>query len=224
MKRLVLVFFTTFLAVSVSAQKSVTTFLGIPVDGSKSAMIQKLKAKGFVYKQAAGVLVGQFNGFDVKLSVVTDRDKVSRIVVADRTELDEASIKIRFNNLCSQFDRNKKYVSFENYSIPDDEDISYNMLVKNKRYEAVYYKVPESVDSASLIKDMQEIVFSRYTREQLENPTEEIIKDLEDIRTDYGINLLLKCPVWFMIDETYGKYRIIMYYDNMYNRPDGEDL
>ena len=31
------------------AQKDVTQFLGIPVDGSKSEMIQKLKAKGYRY-------------------------------------------------------------------------------------------------------------------------------------------------------------------------------
>ena len=34
-------------SVSLYAQKDVTQFLGIPVDGSKSEMIKKLKAKGF---------------------------------------------------------------------------------------------------------------------------------------------------------------------------------
>ena len=33
-----------------------------------------------------------------------------------------------------------------------------------------------------------------------------------------------KKSVWFMIDESYGKYGIIMYYDNKYNESNGEDL
>ena len=34
----------------------------------------------------------------------------------------------------------------------------------------------------------------------------------------------LKKSVWFMISEIYGKYYITMFYDNEYNRADGEDL
>jgi len=30
--------------------------------------------------------------------------------------------------------------------------------------------------------------------------------------------------VWFKITEYYGKYYISMYYDNLKNRPNGEDL
>ena len=30
--------------------------------------------------------------------------------------------------------------------------------------------------------------------------------------------------VWFMIDEMYGDYYILLYYDNGYNHADGEDL
>lgn len=31
-------------------------------------------------------------------------------------------------------------------------------------------------------------------------------------------------PVWFMISEHFGKYYITMFYDNEYNRANGEDL
>ena len=44
------------------AQQDVTKFLGIPVDGSKSEMIQKLKAKGYTSSPLdKDVLVGEFN-------------------------------------------------------------------------------------------------------------------------------------------------------------------
>ena len=33
-----------------------------------------------------------------------------------------------------------------------------------------------------------------------------------------------KKPVWFMISENYGQYYITMFYDNEYNRANGEDL
>ena len=47
MKKIVL-FLMMMLPMAVMGQKDVTTFLGIPVDGSKSSMIQKLKNKGFL--------------------------------------------------------------------------------------------------------------------------------------------------------------------------------
>ena len=54
------------------AMKSdVTTFLGIPVDGTVSSMKQKLIAKGF--KQDSNMLSGQFNGQDVYLSIVANK-------------------------------------------------------------------------------------------------------------------------------------------------------
>ena len=38
------------------------------------------------------------------------------------------------------------------------------------------------------------------------------------------IEQLSKKVVWFTIDNEYGKYRIIMFYDNYNNRSDGDDL
>ena len=44
-----------FLAVTICAQKDVTTFLGIPVDGYKSEMKKKLMAKGYVPKKIGNI-------------------------------------------------------------------------------------------------------------------------------------------------------------------------
>lgn len=30
--------------------------------------------------------------------------------------------------------------------------------------------------------------------------------------------------VWFMINDTYGRYQILMFYDNIYNQANGDDL
>lgn len=75
-------------------------------------------------------------------------------MLADKITQDETGIKIRFNELCRQFENNKKYKSMtdKEQTIPDDEDLSYEMTVNNKRYEAVYYQQLEITDSIAFAK------------------------------------------------------------------------
>ena len=47
------------ISASVFAQKEVTKFMGIPVDGSPTEMIKKLKAKGFTTDEDAMQVVKQ---------------------------------------------------------------------------------------------------------------------------------------------------------------------
>ena len=131
----------TTIALFAQEKKDVTKFLGIPIDGYKSEMISKLKAKGFTStSRDKNILEGEFNGQDVELHVVTNNNKVYRIMVADQNLVSETSIRIRFNNLISQFENNSKYFGADNEYIADDENISYNIDVKNKRYEASFYQ------------------------------------------------------------------------------------
>lgn len=169
---------------AVAQEKDVTKFLGIPVDGFKSEMIQKLKEKGFVSSAYQDdVLEGEFNGTEVNVRIGTNNNKVYRICLTDKHTRNEADIKVRFNNLCSQFENNKRYISIGEQTISEDDDIRYNMSVKNKRYEATFFQKAES-ESA---------------------------------------NSFDKC-VWFRISEVVGKYYIAMYYDNVLNEANGEDL
>lgn len=183
MKTLLLALFLA-LPLAVCGQKDVTKFLGIPVDGSKSEMIRKLKEKGFTkvnnpyYDDT--VLEGEFNGEKVEISVVTNNNKVYRVFVEDQTPRDEVQIKIRFNRLVRQFENNEKYISFANtesdYIIPDEEDISYEMLVNEKSYEAAFY---QSISTNSVSIDrLKDEFLSEYTKEELENATEEIKKEI----------------------------------------------
>lgn len=202
-------------------------FLGIPVDGSKSEMIQKLKAKGFQYDSEWDCLKGEFNGRDSHIYVVTNNNKVYRIMVKDATGSDETSIKIRFNTLCRQFENNKKYqsVSSESYIIPEDDNISYEMSVNKKRYQASYFQVPEGgIDSTAIAQETQAFIFSKYSQEQLSSLTEEQGQELMTELLQYMTDKLYKRSVWFMIAEQYGEYYIILYYDNGYNQANGEDL
>lgn len=64
MKRIFLFYIMAIMAISMSAQNDVTTFLGIPVDGFKSEMKQKLVSKGFVPKKViATILACKINRF-----------------------------------------------------------------------------------------------------------------------------------------------------------------
>lgn len=185
MKKLFLLSFLLIFSLVANAQREVTKFLGIPVDGTKTEMIQKLKAKGFTSTSFdKEILEGEFNGKQVNVNVVTNNRKVCRIGLFYANPVNETDIKTNFNNLYRQFLNNPKYVqaSFDE-SIPDSEDISYEMTVHNKRYERAFYQISE---------------------------TDGLVDE----------NRL----VWFMISESYGKYAIIMFYDNGYNQANGEDL
>lgn len=218
------------LSVSVYAQKDITQFLGIPIDGYKPEMIKKLKGKGFVISPSnKDALVGEFNGTKVNVHVATNNNKVCRIMVSDVNTIDEGDVKIRFNNLCKQFQNNKKYMSASlsdsSYTISEDEDISYEMSVNSKRYQAVFYQLPtKELDSTVLKKELNDYLLKKYTQEQISNPTEETRNNMIKDGLSYMLNRFSKKVVWFMISELYGKYYITMFYDNEYNRANGEDL
>lgn len=144
MKKYFFAFMFLCMSSALYAQNDVTKFLGIPVDGSKSEMIRQLKEKGFtINPYDSDVLEGEFNGTDVNIYIATTRNKVSRIMVADKNRSDESQIKIRFNTLCKQFENNQKYIGLENQAIPEDDDISYEMTVHNKEYQAAFYQKGE---------------------------------------------------------------------------------
>jgi hypothetical protein len=197
------------------SQRDVTQFLGIPVDGYKSEMMQKLKNKGYtISPYNKDVLVGEFNGINVNIFIVTNNNKVYRIMVADANTIGETDIKIRFNRLLQQFKNNKNYLPslLGNYDIPDDEDISHELLIKNKRYEAIFYQKPADYDSLNL--EMQNI----YGKETINDEDKDRLRVIKESMINLNKN------VWFMITESNGKYSISMYYDNEYNRANGEGL
>ena len=172
-----------FIAMSLNAQ---VKFLGIPVDGTRSEMIQSLTQKGYIYNKFKDYVMGEFNGNNVIIQVIEYKGKVGRIVVEDATPSNETDIIIKYNNLIEQFDNNGKYIG-ENAKISKKENLSYEMSHNHNRYEAVYYQ--KSVDD----------------------------KDLEESE-------LYKRKVWVMLRKTNQGYKILIYYDNVSNIPNGEDL
>ena len=231
MKKALLPILMLFLvSVVMYGQQEVTKFLGIPVDGSKSKMIRQLKKKGFkrdfYYRN---FLKGEFNGVESYLQVVTVKKKVRRIAVWDAYPVsDVTDIKMRFNELCRQFQDNEKYLpvmlEYDSF-LSDEEDISYEMNVNDKRYESAYYQLPDSMNSDDCLREMKSALTEKYTIEQLADTSKEFKEEMKKTLIVHMYELLSKRVVWFTIcknDE--GKYYISIYYDNEYNQANGEDL
>ena len=96
--------------------------------------------------------------------------------------------------------------------------------MNDKRYEAVFYQKPLAIDSTEIANKLQEYILEKYTPQELDNPSEEIQKDIYKMSLDYTTKLIMKKPVWFMISQYLGMYYITMFYDNEYNRANGDDL
>ena len=117
------------------------------------------------------------------------------------------------------------------YEIKEQDDISYEMLVHNKRFQAGYYQISKNdeIDTVALLNLLGEYQILPELAE------EELYKKIEDIGDEEAMRLIFNLwdkltsvmsnrSVWFAISEIYGKYYINIYYDNLLNMSNGEDL
>lgn len=163
-------------------KSDMTTFLGIPVDGTVSSMKQKLIAKGF--KQDSNMLSGQFNGQDVYLSIVANKGKVWRVAIINKTPYSEAQIRLQFNALVRQFKNSTKYDNVEEYipTIDESEDINYEMSMNHKEYEANFYQ--KSRIEGDSIKWKEQFKLSLL--KEVPNATVENIEDGYKVMFEFG--------------------------------------
>ena len=186
MKRFLFLFLFFVALSNVNAQ---VNFMGIPVDGDARDMLKQLRTKGFTNMSQTyemenvtlPILQGTFNGKSAHIFVATNNKKVYRVYVAFVETVSEAQIIIDFNNLLYQFQHNSKYLHLDGQEIDQKEDVSYEMRVHNKVYDATFYQ-----------------------------------KKSDDLSA--------KNLVWFRIDEFEGEYYLAIYYDNLLNKANGEDL
>lgn len=238
-------FFTTILLFTASLVASAQTnndnvlkFLGHPVDGRKSDMESHLISKGYTYNRTYDCYEGRFNGKQANICISTNNNKIDRIYV-EFLPTSESYIRYEYNNLIDQFNRNNKYTSIiKNEKISENENISYGINIQNKQYSATYFLATQ-IDSASIAIEIKEKASSIFTDEEIEliraskNPDFNF-EDLKPKEQDVLMNYLALCYellsnkfkgcVWFTIHEKYGEYYIGIYYDNLNNRPNGEDL
>lgn len=228
------------------AQNSNTlTFLGIPVDGSKQDMEAQLKQKGFKEKFGYDCLTGQFNGETVDVYIHTNHQIVDRIYVAFLPTT-EHEIRIKYNRLLTQFKNNKKYseIFCDNAEIPMDEDIEHEISANHKRYEATfrYFNPDEDLSEEGIMERCYNAGLSSPWPEDKVANFITLIANYSNLSEEEQVELyeftldLLQATksvfdsitigsVWFTIHRVYkGAYYIGLYYDNLANRPNGEDL
>lgn len=227
MKKLLAIFTFILFSLSTYSQKDVTKFLGIPVDGSKKEMIKALKKKGFKKsKDEKDVLNGEFNGQRMNLTMVETNNKISRIIVYPMRAGSANEAKSHFNMLCRQFTNKKNYIAlklgkifditYEDISIPLDEDIDYEIKKNNKEYIAAFIQLPAHKDS--LLKEIEPLEHISWIVTGKDGEKIDVFAN-NKLYLDYSHN-----SVWFTILEYFGKYYVALYYDNDLNRADGEDL
>lgn len=212
------------------AQNDVTKFLGIPVDGTKAEMIQKLKSKGFkssYYNK--DILEGEFNGVDVNIHIITNKNKVWRIAVIDTYSLDWKNIIPRYNMLLTQFrDKPNTYTqlccSDEIRVLDGYSEIDYTLFnsnLKQDNYTAFFTQESEDIVMTKITPNL----LLKYTQEQIDNPDFFVGLSILGEKANYIIHT--KKPVHFSIiedDYNHSQYRIFIFYDNEYNKANGEDL
>lgn len=204
-------------------------FLGIPVDGKRSEMIEKLKDKGFTYDEKTMTLRGKFNGHDSWV-VVSDNEegKVDRIYISQINTMSQGDARIQYNNLVHLYLENGKYYGSEETIIPETEDIRYGISFKNKIYSSVFffdpfYNSPETKET--LLKEcygrVESMVYKGLVLDYSEDNIWKLITSEyvnEEHKAAWGV-------VWFRIfEDSFGQYRLGIYYDNMNNRPNGKEL
>lgn len=260
MKKTILTILLAIIAfVGLAQNNGALKFLGIPIDGTKAQFGARLVNKGFTYVSAQDYYKGEFNGSTVNVFLHTNHNKVDRVYVAFPS-VSEEDIRSEYNHLLDQFDRNAKYVDLRfNEQIPVKEDISYQITVNKKRYQASYCYFDQNRNSAEFLNALVDEISELFTEEQY-IALKEFAKNNKDTDFDFdeledklltemnrlgvgqnssedlearshvigtflsGLEAVADGHVWFMIHESYGKYYIGLYYDNLHNKAHGEDL
>ena len=226
----------SLIALAQSTTTGVLKFMGIPIDGTKEEVIAQLENKGFRYNSLKGCHTGEFNGTTVDISVVTNHDLVYRICVI-YPQQPEHEIIPEFNVLLSQFNRNKKYFALsKNPPIPTDEHITYERLTNHKEYSAHFAYISPDLFSEKEADQLRELMgkASEMSQEEINSMVQSMmeswVEDKSKITEDEALAIyqrlssILHGKVWFTIVEGLAQYNIVIYYDNVKNQPNGEDL
>ncbi len=217
-----------FLAVPGLAQRQVTTFQGVPVDGTREEMAGKLAERGFVPAQGAqGVLRGPFMGGEVDLDIEEAGGRVWRVTLRDVAPGDPSLARERFNALCSRFASDSAYYEGGRaHPIPDGEDIARGME-DGKVYSAGFHQLPEGVSPGDFIAGVTERALVEcgkiFTLEEILAGGEEVATAMRRLALEQ-LEDLFNRSAWLVIERDADGYRVVTRFDNGYNSPTGADI
>lgn len=143
MKKFLTIALILMLAARLSAQGGITTFLGIPVDGSKPHFIQKMKARGFRREAKDSNLTGMFEGRPVIAQVFANKGRVYRVMITDmEATADVNEIVWKYNCLIDSLRNSSEYTEYEwNHYIRETEAPFYEDYIREGYYYAEFFQV-----------------------------------------------------------------------------------
>lgn len=180
MKRILLITLLSLFSIVAFCQNGgAIKFLGIPIDGTEAQFAAKLKNKGFTYNSLSESYKGQFNGKNVDVYIHTNHNQVDRVYVSFPSTTEEG-IRVEFNRLLAQFKNTGKYMDLSmNEEIPESEDISYEITVKSKRYQASFCYYDTDRDPIVFMDALMDKFSDFFTEEQLSKLKEYVRKAVD---------------------------------------------
>lgn len=156
MKRILLLFFVVLFICDCIAQREVTEFMDIPVDGPIHEMKANLLKKGFVPAETLGnnIMTGEFNGRNVMLSIEGHKGQTYSVNVMIHVSGVE-NAKVLANLFYMQLSQSCKYLSAKGIKdsfIADDEGGDRNIFLNDKAYYETFYQVFTDSDDLSMFK------------------------------------------------------------------------
>ena len=138
MKRILNIIMMTMLALTTQAQQSITEFMGIPVDGSKTSLIKKLKNKGVVNMQCI------MDNIDYNIKIYDHKGKVYRISLIEKKGTDDPCVAVKkYNDLVTRYKNDTRdYTEYEsNDLIREANSQRYKRFISEGFYYAEFFQV-----------------------------------------------------------------------------------
>lgn len=137
MKRTILIALSLILTLTLSAQSNITTFMGIPVEGTRAAMTTQLLKNGLV-KAGNDFLINNIEGRSFLVRIMTNKGKVYRIsMVETKGTSDVHSILTKYENLIDEFRANETLYCEYEYNKPVDP--AHEPFWENFIHQGAYY-------------------------------------------------------------------------------------
>ena len=238
MRKLIITLLLTVLCSAAFAQESnngTLKFIGIPIDGPKEQLIEKIKAKGFRSSPYREGLLGQFNGQTVEVEVLDNHGTAYCVCVAF-PGTSAYMVRTEYNALLEQFLCNDKYLPVKSYEkIPEDVDFSFGIAAFNEKYRPSFAYISPDIFTKDEAKKLREAYAKLMTMPEEERNSEESLllafaSDVNGWTPEEASAFTNKLPtirdggVCFTIIPDSGEYQIGLFYYNLKNAPRGEDL
>lgn len=142
MKHSLTIVLSLLLTLTMSAQSNITTFMGIPVDGTKESMTMKLLKNG-VEKRGRDLMIDDVLGTSYFIRLMTNKGKVYRISMTEAKGTEDMNTIInKFYSIVEEYKENTQlYCELEpNHPVMAENDEIKKQYIKDGCYLAEFFQ------------------------------------------------------------------------------------